>query len=91
MTMEHDKQKKFAMKKRNGADAEFVFTKVGGIWYWDLPHKTAEMGGTMPSLPLPDVSLDRCQTLKDCLDSIGTQRSPDWVGQVYADIMKVES
>ena len=79
-------EKVFELKKRDGSKAEFRFTKQEGVWYWDLPHKATKM--VMPSLPLPDVNLDECDTLKKCLDAVAEKRKEDWVAQVYADIMK---
>lgn len=78
------------MTKRDGSKAKFRFVKEGGVWYWDIPHKTSESEkkrGLVSSLPLPDVNLDKCGTLKACFDAIAKQRSEQWVGQIYADIM----
>lgn len=83
-------EKLFSMKKRDGSKAEFRFIKQDGIWYWDIPHKQLKIKkrpGTVPSLPLPDVNLDKCDTLKDCFDAISKQRGTKWVGEIYADIM----
>ena len=83
-------EKIFEMQKRNGGIAKFRFVKEGRVWYWDMLHKRSEQDkklGIVKSLPLPDVNLDKCNTLKDCFDAIAKYRGSDWVGQIYADVM----
>lgn len=83
-------EKVFELKKRNGEVAKFRFVREGSTWYWDMLHKQSkqeEESGIVKSLPLPDVNLDKCNTLKECLDAIAKYRSSNWVGQIYADVM----
>lgn len=83
-------EKLFEMTKRDRSKAQFRFVREEGVWYWDIPHKTLETEkklGLVASLLLPDVNLDKCETLKACFDAIAQQRSEQWVGQIYADIM----
>lgn len=78
------------MKKMKGGKAQFTFVKEEGVWYWDIPHKTPEVvkkKGIVYALPLPDVDLDNCSTLKECFDAIAKKRSEAWVGQIFTDIM----
>jgi len=86
-----DKNRKvFEMKKRTGDTAQFTFVKEEGVWFWEIPHKQGtelKKHGIMPSLPLPDVDLDNCNTLKECFDAIAKKRGELWVGQIFADIM----
>jgi len=85
-------EKLFEMTRRNKSKAQFRFIKDGGVWYWDLPHKTPEVvkkKGLVYALPLPDITLDDCGTLRECLDTIAKKRGENWVGQVFVDIMAV--
>jgi len=81
------------MKKhpRIGGVAKFRFVKEGGVWYWDMLHKQTgqeKKQGVVKALPLPDVDLDNCNTLKECFDAIAKRRGEDWVGQIFADAMR---
>lgn len=83
-------EKLFEMKKRKNGVGQFRFVKEGDVWYWDMLHKQSEQekkSSIVKSLPLPDVNLDKCNTLKECLDAIAKHRGSDWVGQIYVDIM----
>jgi len=82
-------KKEFQVPKRNGTKAKFSFVKQNGVWFWDLPKEvlSAPMG-SVASLPLPDVDLDKAESVKECLDLIGKKRGEDWVGQVVVDLLK---
>ena len=83
-------KKEFLVPRIDKTNAKFVFVKQGGIWYWDLPkHLRDAPKGSVASLPLPDVDLDKAKELKDCLNLIGKVRGKDWVGQVVVDLLKV--
>lgn len=80
--------KLFEMKKRDGKIAQFRFVKQDNVWYWDILHKKmGALSGCVPSLPLPDIALDSCNSLKECFNAIAQKRGYNWVGEIYADIM----
>ena len=82
-------RKEFECLRRDGSKALFVFVKDEGIWYWDLPkHLRDAPPGSIASLPLPDISLDKAKSLKEALDLIGQRRGQDWVGQIVVDLLK---
>ncbi len=83
-------RKEFEMPRMDGTKAKVVFVKPeGSVWYLDIPkHLVESFEGRTASLPLPDVDLDKAETLKDCLDLIAEKRSQDWVGQIVVDWLK---
>jgi hypothetical protein len=83
-------RKEFECPRRDGTKAKFVFEKPeGSVWYWDIPqHIISSFPDHIASLPLPDVNLDKANTLKECLDLIAKKRGQDWVGQVVVDLLK---
>ena len=84
------KTKTFKMKRRDGSEAEFRYVKQDGVWYWDITWKDlGAMPNATPSLPLPDVNLDKCESLKECFDAIAKKRGENWVGQIFVDAMAV--
>jgi len=86
-----EQRKEFDMARRDGTTAKFVFVKpAGSVWYWDMPEhlRSGAPKGHTVSLPLPDVDLDKADSLKVCLDLIGKIRGQDWVGQIVVDLLK---
>jgi len=83
------------MKRRDKTEVEFRFVNQDGVWYWDITWKVrgkklGAIPGCTPSLPLPDINLDKCSTLKECFNAISQKRGEDWIGEVYADAMACE-
>ncbi len=83
-------RKEFDCPRMDGTKAKFVFVKPdGSVWHLDIPkHIRESFEGHTASLPLPDVDLDKAETLKECLDLIGEKRGKDWVGQIVVDLLK---
>lgn len=83
-------RREYEVPRRDGTKAKFTFVKQDDVWFWDLPkHIRQSPKGTTASLPLPDIDLDKAETLKECLNLIGKKRSEEWVGQVVVDLLKV--
>lgn len=78
------------MTRRDGSKVEFRFVNQDGVWYWDILWKVrgGVMPGGQPSIPLPDVELKGCNSLKECFDAISKKRGEQWVGKIFADAMQ---